>query len=192
MKAGIYIAVAAVGLCAAGAVALYCRHRRKTAKPIIKEETTEDRFVSEWTAVLTKDARVFNGLFNGLQRVVTGVAKKPEKVLREWCQRTHYKWENQQVDTLCQQHIVPLIENADRDALTKWGALLLAAASAAAITMEAAQKLVLTQENVDSYVEWDANDLYPEDEIEIITPAWYQNGKLLEQGQCRKLNADTE
>ncbi len=26
------------------------------------------------------------------------------------------------------------------------------------------------------------------DEIEIVTPAWYQNGKVLEQGQCRKLD----
>lgn len=192
MKAGIYIAVAAVGLCAAGAVALYCRHRRKTAKPIPQKESIEDRFLSEWTAVLTDDSRVFNGLFSGLQRVVGGTAKKPEKILREWCQRTHYKWENQQVDTLCQQHIVPLIENADREALTKWAGLLLDAAAAAGITKETTETLVLTEENDNAYVEWDGNDLYPEDEIEIITPAWYQNGKLLEQGQCRKLNAEAE
>lgn len=192
MKASMYIAAAAIGLCAAGAVALYCWHRRKTAVSVQKTETVEDRFISEWTSVLTDDARVFNGLFSGLQRVVGGAAKKPEKVLREWCQRTHYKWENAQVDILCQQHIVPLIESADREALSKWAAILLDAAAAAGITKETAQKLVLTESNAADYVEWDGNDLYPEDEIEIITPAWYQNGKLLEQGQCKKLNTETE
>jgi len=133
MKTGIYIAAVAIGFCAAGAVALYCWHRRKTAASIQKTETVEDRFISEWTTVLTEDARVFNGLFSGLQRVISGAAKKPEKVLREWCQRTHYKWENEQVDFLCQQHIVPLFEPADQEALSKWAALLLDAAAAAGI-----------------------------------------------------------
>lgn len=190
MKSAICITAAAIGLCAAGAVALYCWHRRKTAVSLQRTETVEDRFISEWTAVLTDDARVFNGLFSGLQRVVGGAAKKPEKVLREWCQRTHYKWENEQADLLCQQHVLPLIECADREKLTKWASLLLDAAAAAGITKDAAEKLVLTESNAADYVEWDGNDLYPEDEIEIITPAWYQNGKLLEQGQCRKLNAE--
>lgn len=192
MKTGIYIAVAAVGLCAAGAVALYFWHRKKNAVPVRKVETVEDRFIAEWTTVLTEGARVFNGLFSGLQRVVDGVAKKPEKVLREWCQRTHYKWENAQVDILCQQYIVPLIESADREALTNWASLLLDAAAAAGITKEKAATLVLTESNVADYVEWDGNDLYPEDEIEIITPAWHQNGKLLEQGQCRKCSNEDE
>lgn len=185
MKTGIYIAAGAIGLCAVGAAVLYCRYRRKKTDLLPGEETMEERFCREWAMVLTGDARVFNGLFSGLQRVVNGAAKKPEKILREWCQRTHYKWENAAVDTLCRQHMVPLIESADRDALTKWARLLLDAASAAGIAMETAEKLVLTEDNVADYVEWDGNDLYPEDEIEIITPAWYQNGKLLEQGQGR-------
>lgn len=192
MKTGIYIAAVAIGFCAAGAVALYCWHRRKTAASIQKTETVEDRFISEWTTVLTEDARVFNGLFGGLQRVVSGATKKPEKVLREWCQRTRYKWENEPVDLLCQQHIVPLFEPADQEALSKWAALLLDAAAAAGITKEAAEKLVLTESNAADYVEWDGNDLYPEDEVEIITPAWHQNGKLLEQGQCRKMLSEIE
>ena len=192
MKTGIYIAVAAVGLCATGAVVLFFRHRKKNAVPVRTAETVEDRFLAEWTTVLTENARMFNGLFSGLQRVVDGVAKRPEKVLREWCQRTHYKWENEQADLLCQQHIVPLFESADRTALTKWASLLLDAAAAAGITKEDTATLVLTESNVADYVEWDGNDLYPEDEVEIITPAWHQNGKLLEQGQCRKLLSEIE
>lgn len=192
MKTGVYIAAVAIGFCAVGAVALYCWHRRKHAVSIQKTETVEDRFISEWTAVLTNDARVFNGLFSGLQRVVDGVAKKPEKVLREWCQRTHYKWENAQADILCQRYIVPLIESADWEALTNWANLLLDAAAAAGIRKEETAMFVLTESNVADYVEWDGNDLYPADEIEIITPAWYQNGKLLEQGQCRKCSNEED
>ncbi len=155
-------------------------------------ETVEDIFRREWTLVLTENARVFNGLFNGLKRVQSGTAKKPEKVLREWSQRTHYRWENEPVDTLCQEQIVPLIEAQDREDLTKWACLLLDAAAAAGIRNEEAETLTLTEENADAYVEWDGNDLYPEDEIEVITPAWYQNGRVLEQGQCRKRNTEEE
>lgn len=88
MKTAIYLTAAAIGLCAVGAVVLYCRHRRKN----VKTETVEEHFCRQWADILAENARVFNGLFSGLQRVVGGTAKKPEKVLREWCQRTHYKW----------------------------------------------------------------------------------------------------
>lgn len=89
------------------------------------------------------------------------------------------------MDILCQKQIQPLIEAEDREALTKWADLLMDAAAAAGITKEEATTLVLTETNADAHVEWDGNDLYPDDVIEIITPAWYQNGKLLEQGQCK-------
>lgn len=153
-------------------------------------ELDEIAFCREWNVVLSENARVFNGLYNGLLRVVSGNAKKPEKVLREWIQRTHYKFENQPVDVLCQKKIRPLIEAEDRESLTKWANSLLDAAAAAGIKKEEMMELLLTEANADAYVEWDGYDLYPEDKIEIITPAWYQNGKILEQGQCRKINEE--
>lgn len=186
MKTKIHVTAVAVGLCVAGVAALLCRNRKKNTKPVQTPETAEDQFLSEWTAVLREDARVFNGLFDGLHRVRSGTAKKPEKVLREWCQRTHYKWENEAVDLLCQDCIVPLTESADREALIKWAGLLLEAAAAAGIAKETAERLVLTEENADDYIEWDGEELSVGDTVEIITPAWYQNGSLLEQGQCRK------
>ena len=151
-------------------------------------ESVESFSLREWTTVLVENARIFNGLYSGLARVQGGSAKRPEKVLREWCQRTHYKFENQPVDLLCREHIISLIETADKDELMKWASLLLDAAVAAGITKEAENTLVLTEANADAYVEWDGDDLYAEDQIEVILPAWYQNGKLLEQGQCRKIN----
>lgn len=192
MKTNIYLSAAAIGLCAAGAAALYFLHRKKTVQPAQTTETLEDHFLTEWAGILTEDARVFNGLYSGLQRVAGNTAKKPEKVLREWCQRTHYKWENESVDVLCREQILPSIESADADGLTKWARLLLDAAAAAGVTAETAEKIVLNESNADDYVEWDGNELYPGDEIEVITPAWNQNGKLLEQGQCRRINAAAE
>ena len=190
MKAGIYFAAAAVGLCVGGAVAVYVWYRKKRAYPHPDTDTVEARFLTAWTEALSDDARLFNGLYSGLYRVARGTAKRPEKVLREWSQRTHYRWENEAVDILCHEHLVPLIEAVDGNALTKWASLLLDAATTAGIMRESAEKLVLTDSNAADYVEWDGNDLYSEDEIEIITPAWYQNGKLLEQGQCRKVSAE--
>lgn len=157
-----------------------------------RPEPVETIFLREWTAALVENARTFNGLFNGLWRVHGGSAKKPEKVLREWCQRTHYKFESQSVDTLCQEQILPLIEAEDREGLTKWAGLLLDAAAAAGITKEDAATLVLTESSAGAYVEWNGEELYPDDEIEVITPAWYQNGKLLEQGQCKVISAEEE
>ena len=81
------------------------------------------------------------------------------------------------------------MEEEDREGLVKWAECLLSAASAAAITSEPAQTLTLTECNVRDYAEWDGQELYPEDEIAVLAPAWYQNGNLLEQGTCRK--ADT-
>lgn len=192
MKTSIRIGAAVIGACAAGSAALYCRYRKKPAEPLQTAETVEERFLREWTGVLKDHARVFNGLFGGLHRVQSARTKKPEKALREWCQRTHYRWENQPVDHLCREWILPAIEAGDPEQLRKWAGLLLDAAAAAGITREEATFLVLTEDNVEDYIEWDGDALYPEEEVEILSPAWYQNGKVLEQGQCRKAAAEAQ
>jgi len=174
---------AAVGVCAAAAVGIRRWLRVKKRK---REAAPETAFLSQWRELLLTEARVFNGLYGGLHRVCTGTAKKPEKVLREWCLRTHYRWENQPVDVLCQQMILPAVERPDRDALTKWAERLLSAAEEAGIAMEQSKHVVLTDSNTDDYVEWNGIPLEPGDTVRVLTPAWYQNGTLLEQGQCEK------
>lgn len=184
--------------CAAAAAVLYRVLRKKEPMDIVDEAANlpeaspEEIFSREWASVLTEDAQVFNGLYASLLRITAGEAKKPEKPLREWCQRTHYKWEDSPVDQLCRQHILPLMEEEDRDGLVKWAECLLRAASAAGITRETAEALTLTESSVRDYVEWDGQELYPEDEIAVLAPAWYQNGNLLEQGICRKADAAEE
>ena len=175
MKPGIYIA-AAIGLCAAGAAALFSRRRKK------------DDPAAVWTAVLKDNARVFNGLFGGLYRVQIGRARKPEKVLREWCQRTRNHWEGEPVDILCREQILPLIESQDREGLISWADRLLEAAAAAGILRDEAPSLVLSEVSAQAYVEWDGEPLFPGDEVQILSPAWYQHHDVLEQGQCQKIH----
>lgn len=187
----------AAGLAVLGAALAVCwKFRRQPASAEeslpVADDRPEDAFLREWTAVLSDNARVFNGLFGGLYRVQNGDAPKPEKVLREWCQRTHYRWEGEPVDLLCREQILPLIETADARGLGKWAGLLLEAAAAAGITREEAAVLVLTEDNADAYLEWDGDALYPEDAVEVITPAWYRNGKTLEQGLCRKTGSSAD
>ena len=199
MKKVKYWIMTGAGLYLGAMAVLRWKQRRDRLRGILEKnaaqqeaEAPQETFLREWRAVFLKHARVYNGLYSGLQRIQSGTAKKPEKILREWCQRTHYKFEQQSVDLLCQEHIQPLIEAEDREELVQWAGMLLDAAAAAGIKAEKAATLVLTQENADAYIEWDGKELYPEDEIEVIMPAWYQNGNVLEQGQCRVLRTEEE
>lgn len=200
---GYYIVGCVAGISAAAiAVSYAVISRKRNKEKIIKlekmeeetaesavrplQETDEEQFVKAWTDALNDSARTFNGLYQGLQRIVDGKAKKPERVLREWCARARYKWEDQPASELCEMLIVPLFDNADQAALAKWSGLLLQAASLAGIIRGTTGKISLDESNVNDYTEWEGEPLYVEDEVEVMFPAWYQRGSLLEQGTCRK------
>ena len=185
MQAGIYVAAAVVGICVIGGVVLLRKFRSKRTTG----QTEEEFFRDVWAALLLREAPVFCGLYSGLHLVTVGKAKKPEKILREWCQRTHYKWEDKQADVLCMRHLKPAVESGDGEALAKWAKLLLAAAELAGVTRGAQGRITLTEESACAYEDWEGSDIYPEDEVEILAPAWYQNDVLLEKGQCRKAEA---
>lgn len=142
------------------------------------------RFLHEWTNVLFENATVFNGLFASLQQVVDGEAKKPEKTLKEWSLRTKYKWENQRVDQLCRKLIMPAVETVQTEKIHMYAALLLQAATQAGITKETEKTFRLDEKRANAYIEWNGEEVYLDDEIEVIHPAWYQNGRLVEQGHC--------
>lgn len=94
MKKLKHFIVQTVASCIDTARTLYKKLRKRILQfmkregPVPPPEAVEDIFRREWTSVLMENARVFNGL----KRVQSGTAKKPEKVLREWSQHTHYKW----------------------------------------------------------------------------------------------------
>ncbi len=85
MKKLKHFIIQTVGVCTGTARTLYrklCERISRFLKrkePVSQPETVEDIFLREWTSVLTENARVFNGLFNGLKRVQSGTAKKRKR-----------------------------------------------------------------------------------------------------------------
>lgn len=154
-------------------------------KPV---ETPEDRFQTQWADILQTNAGLYNGLYTGLERIKDKIAKKPEKILKEWLARTVYKWEESPIAALCGETLAPAVESADPDACAKWAELLLNAAQSAGITKETAEELELDETTIRAYVEWDGGDLYMGDRVKILHPAWYQNGQVIEQGHCTLLS----
>ncbi len=145
----------------------------------------EKRFVREWTGVLTKDAKVYTGMYSSLTRLVAGKAKKPEKVIREWVTRTTYKWEDAPITALTRRTMAPAAEHGFLEDCAKWARLLLTAARQADITQDRkGDVLTLDDSSIRAYAEWDGKEIYPEDTVKVKIPAWYQNGRVIEQGQC--------
>ena len=153
-------------------------------------QALEKRFVKEWTAVLVMDAKVYTGMYTSLTRVARDESKKPEKVLREWVTRTTYQWEDGPITKLCGRTLTPAVESGQDCA--KWAKLLLRAAHRAGVTKDHKDTvLTLDDTSILAYTEWDGEDIYPGDTVKVVIPAWYQNGRVLEQGQCT-LIADEE
>lgn len=141
-----------------------------------KEDARQTRILQTWTAALTEDAGLFNGLFSGLRRVSEGAARQPEAVLAEWWARARNRWHDISPEGL---------DSAAGEDCIKWAKLLLQAAAAAGITTQQEAELVLDENNAGDYTEWDGEALFPGDRVTVKRPAWYQNGHLLEKGDCK-------
>ncbi len=158
----------------------------KLSSSIFRIFSPKAYFVRVMSEHLSDNASVYNGLYTGIKRVFEGAAKKPEKVIKEWCSRTEFNFENSKADKLCKKHLLPLCEKEGTEQYKKWSSLLLKSVEKAGITYETSSEITLNDQNVNAYIEWDGEELYPEDAVEIINPAWYKNGKVLEQGHCKK------
>lgn len=189
--AAVVIGAAVIAVVTVSGIVVHLYYKRKNRTAIkSKPETLEEKFVKVWTQALKESAQTFNGLYQGLTRVVEGKAKKPEKVMREWCARTRYQWEDEQPNALCEEIIIPLLEKKEYEEIGKWAGMLLQAAGDAGITKSEEEKLILDEHNVNDYTEWEGESLYIGDEVEVISPTWYQNGTLLEQGRCQRRMED--
>ena len=166
---------------------VYPQHKNKTINKLYRPKKFYEKcFFRAWTTALTENAPVFNGLYGGLQRIIDGKAKKPEKIIREWCQRTHYKWDGQELEKLCQKYLLPLTKSqVSKRRCRKWAGLLLKAAVSAGITKDCEDKTVVLDEfNINAYVEWNGRELFLDDKVKIKTAAWYQEKRVIEQGFC--------
>lgn len=148
--------------------------------------------VYEWSFVLETNAKLYSGLYAGLVRVADGKAKAPQKMLREWYDRTRFKWENGEITKLCKHTLKPVIERGRTEECARWAMLLLRASEKAGIHREEAETLILDEKNAAAYTEWNGEDLFVGDTVKIMNPAWYQDNKVIEQGTCTIISSGEE
>ena len=147
----------------------------------------QKRFIKSWSSTFVDNADLYNGLYAGLVRVELGKAKSPHKTLKEWYDRTRSNWEDGEITRLSEKILKPVIERADPDECAIWARLLLKASEAAGLRRDERKSLVLTERNANSYTEWNGEELYVGDTVEIMFSAWYQNETLIEQDICTLL-----
>lgn len=159
---------------------------------LVFPERIRTSFVKSWTAILIDNADIFSGLYSGLVRVREGKAKRPHKTLKEWYDRTRFKWENTKITNLNDRTLKPAIERENPEECARWAAMLLQAAEKAGLHEEELLSVILDETNANAYKEWNGADLYIGDKVEIVIPAWYQNGKYVEQGICTLVSSGEE
>lgn len=140
------------------------------------------RFYNGWQRIFTENAKVFNGMFASVKRMSEGKAKNPDKVVKELCSRAEYNIDRPEIKKLCKITADNLSsDNRKRD---KWIKLLMTAVEDALIYCENKSTLEISEKNINDYIEWDGNEICLGDTVDVMNPAWYQNGKLIEQGHC--------
>lgn len=163
---------------------------RKVFDKLFKKNKVEDQFLAAWTQTLSENAEVFRGLYTSLQRIADGKAKKRDRIIHEWHVRTQYNINDEELKQLSTDILLTLSENGTDEEFQKWVALLLKAAEAAGIEQEAVGTLTLDESNTNAYSEWNGEQLYLGDTVEVTVGAWYQNGNIIEQGYCNKLEEE--
>lgn len=164
------------------------KFRKET--PENQKASLEKQFLERWTAALMERADVFNGLYGGLLRVQEGTAKKKGKILSEWWHRTRYQWDGQELTEFCRPVFEKLLAEEPEEEYRKYARLLLEAAAAAGITRDEPGELTLDELTTNAYTDWEAEQLYLGDRVKVLLPAWYQNGRVLEQGSCQRLDEE--
>lgn len=137
------------------------------------------RFSVECRKVLKSNAKSYNGLFTGVYKITTGNIKRAENVINEWYNRSKNCFPDSSMVTLIEK-----ILSCDSEGRIAIANAIMFAAKKVNITKENDEELALNEKNVSAYSEWNGNDLYEGSKVKIISPAWYQNGEIIEQGYC--------
>lgn len=145
-------------------------------------------FVNIWSDVLVTNAKIYMGLYSALQSVSRGTSKKPGSVIKEWCLRTEYQFPNSKVSDICRNKILPLAEKNDKKGCKKTAFRLLIAARNADILCFEKGEMVLSEKNANAYIDLNGNELFVDDKIEVVSPAWYQKEIIIEKGYCNLIH----
>ena len=157
-------------------------------KKDIPKKNIENIFLENYSNILENDAVLYTGMYQSVWKAVSGKKCNTDKIVKEWDARTRYKWGNSEIIASSEQMHEKLVEEDEKTANENYLAILFAAIKKAGIYVETEQNLIITEENVRAYKEWDDEELYVNDKVEIICPAWYQKGRVIEQGYCRRID----
>lgn len=137
------------------------------------------------TELFINEAATYNGLYSGIDRIARGQNRKNLRALDEFYKRTGYKKECSEASKLMKP-LFP-IEKLSEKQLTSFCGVLEYAMRCAGISHSSEnQTVALTKDNVMHYQDWNGGELYVGDTVRIVSPAWYQNGKILEKGYCQR------
>lgn len=156
---------------------------KKSNKP---QKKLEDEFVDRFTEILTENAKVYTGMYTSVWKAVTGKKGKADKIVKEWNTRTRYQWENDPIIGCSDELLKKLSETSGEDGNWEYLALVFEAIKRAGISADAEQNFVLDEANVQAYHEWEERELYIGDQVQVISPAWYQKCEMIEMGYCSK------
>lgn len=141
------------------------------------------KLLSELTQLFLNDAKKFNGLYKGIYQVSTEKNKKKSKALDEFYKRLSYLSGYDELIKMLSAFFPTDKKSFKR--LVKLTKLILSAMTDANIYhTKIDDVIVLNNDNAMDYQDWDGDEIYEGDSVKIVLPAWYQEGKLLEQGYC--------
>ena len=141
--------------------------------------------VKKLSAMFLDDAEKLKGLYNGIERIAVGNGKKNFKPLFELYQRIQYMPKYSEITEMTK----PVFEAKERDPriLLAFGRIVFTAVGRAGINHDPSNAIItLDHKSVKNYSDWNGDQIYPDDTVKIISPAWFQNGCLIEEGFCIK------
>ena len=150
----------------------------------IKNRFLVFRFSVECRKILKSNAKSYNGLFTGVYKIATGNIKRAESVINEWYNRSKNCFPDSSMATLIEK----IISHDPVGRLSIANAIM-SAAKKSKISKENVEELILTDRNASAYSEWNGKAIYEGDKVKIISPAWYQNDEIIEQGYCEIIEA---
>ncbi|MBO4468698.1 MAG: hypothetical protein J5766_05295 [Clostridia bacterium] len=149
--------------------------------------TKKNKLIKSLTKLFCENANRFNGVYNGVYKILCGENKKNTKVLDEFYERVSFVAGYEELSKVLKKNY-PTSQLTPKK-LKEFNSIFSKAIENAGISHTYKDEvIVLTVNNVLHYQEWDDQELYVDTKVKIIFPAWYQNDNLIEKGYCTMIN----
>jgi len=125
----------------------------------------------------------FKGLYNGINRIISGDGKSNYKPVEEFFHRLERIPECDQVCGILKQFF-PLSGQSPKTVSSLCSIIGESMYEAGVYHDEVGSVIALTEKNALHYQEMNGGELYVGDRVRVISPAWYGGNTLLETGHC--------